>query len=113
MLDSVCSIVQRGEVILVCLPLLKSAVRLSQPQFVDCGSARIADNAMVTLRTGTEAEASQAIHTLKLARVVIDTDRLAIAYGNTDDKKLRERLARAFHELTGEKVEDRLAALND
>jgi hypothetical protein len=76
-------------------------------------TVRITDNAMVTLRTGPETEASQAIHTLKLARVVIDTDRLAVAYGNTDDKKVRERLARAFHELTGEKVEDRLAEMND
>ena len=83
------------------------------PLAIQFETVRITDNAMDTLRTGTEAEASQAIRTLKLARVVIDTDRLAIAYGNTDDQKVRERLARAFHELTGDKVEDRLAEIND
>lgn len=90
-----------------------AAMTVIVPLAVQFETVRIADNAMATLRTGTDAEALQAIHTLKLARVVIKTDRLAIAYGNTDDKKVRERLARAFHELTGEKVEDRLAEMND
>jgi hypothetical protein len=74
---------------------------------------RSVDRAVAMLQTGTDQEAERAVHTLKLTRLVINADRLAIAYGNTGDKKLRERLARAFHEITGENVEDRLAALSD
>lgn len=90
-----------------------AVITMLVPLGIQFETVKIADNAMVALRTGTEAEASQAIHTLKLARVVIDTDRLAVAYSNTDDKMVRERLARAFLELTGGKVEDRLAEMND
>lgn len=89
------------------------AMTVIVPLAIQFETVRITNHAMETLRTGTEEEASRAIHTLKLARIVIDTDRLAIAYGNTGDEKVRERLARAYHELTGEKVEDRLAELND
>ncbi len=90
-----------------------AAMTMIAPLAIQFEAVKITDSAMLTLRTGTDTEASRAIHTLKIARVVIDTDRLAIAYGNTDDKKVRERLARAFYELTGEKVEDRLAEMND
>ena len=97
----------------ILVSVLAAAMTMIVPLAIQLETVKITNKAMVRLRTGTEEEASQAIHTLKLARVVIDTDRLAIAYGNTDDKKVRERLARVFHELTGEKVEDRLADMND
>lgn len=90
-----------------------AAMTMFAPLAIQFEAVKITDNAMLRLRTGTDEEASRAIHTLKMACVVVDTDRLAMAYGNTDDKKVRERLSRAFHELTGEKVEDRLADLND
>ena len=83
------------------------------PLGVQFETVRITGRALVMLQTGSEQEADHAIRTLKFTRFAIDTDQLAIIYGNTEDKRQRERLARAYHEITGERIEDRLAALND
>jgi hypothetical protein len=76
-------------------------------------TVRITSRALVMLQTGSEQDADHAVQTLKLTRFALNTDELAILYGNTADQKKRERLARAYHEITGEKIEDRLATLND
>ena len=76
-------------------------------------TVRIANRALDSLQTGTDQQADRAITILKRTRLVIDTNRLVICYGSTNDKKQHERLARAYLAITGERIEDRLAALND
>ncbi|HEY6971370.1 MAG TPA: hypothetical protein VJA94_19330 [Candidatus Angelobacter sp.] len=95
------------------IAVLAATLTLVMPLLAQLEIFRITSHALVMLQSGTDQEADRAIHTLKLTRFAINTDRLAIAYGNTDDKKQRERLARAFHEITGGKIADRLADLND
>jgi hypothetical protein len=86
---------------------------LMVPLGLQLQTVRITSRALVMLQTGSEQDADHAVQTLKLTRFALNTDELAILYGNTADQKKRERLARAYHEITGEKIEDRLATLND
>lgn len=90
-----------------------AVLALMVPLGVQFETVRITGRAMGTLQTGSEQEADHAIRTLKFARFAIDTDELAITYGNTADKKQRERLARAYQEITGARIEDRLTTLSD
>ena len=90
-----------------------AVLALMVPLGAQFAAVRITSRALVMLQTGSEQEADHAIQTLKFTRFAIDTDQLVIVYGNTGDKKQRERLARAFQEITGERIEDRLAVLND
>jgi hypothetical protein len=90
-----------------------AVLALMVPLGVQFETVRITNRALVMLQTGSEQEADQAIKTLKLARFAINADELAILYGNTEDKKQRERLARAYYEITGEKIHDRLEVLSD
>jgi hypothetical protein len=90
-----------------------AVLALMLPLGVQFETVRITNRALVVLQTGSEQEADQAIKTLKFTRFAIDTDQLAILYGNTPDKKRRERLARAYHEITGQRIHDRLEVLSD
>lgn len=50
---------------------------------------------------------------IKLLRFAVDTDRFVRLYENEQNFELRERLERAYKEITGEEIERRLGVLND
>lgn len=83
------------------------------PLGVQSETSRLATNAFAVLENGADRDADDAIHTLKQIRLFIDADRLVTAYQNTGNEKYQERLSRAYRELTGERIEERLAILND
>jgi hypothetical protein len=57
--------------------------------------------------------AAGAVRRVKYLRWITDTDRIVRAYQEESANERRERLARAYKEITGEDIEMRLAILND
>lgn len=84
---------------------------LSVPAALQGFVSQLVNRALVRLQSGPDQDFASALHTLQW--IPYDADELAFAYQKTSDAKQRERLARAFTELTGQTVEERLAQLND
>jgi len=76
-------------------------------------TVRIANRALVLLQSGSDVEFAQAVQALKWVKYAVDPDNIVIAYANTKDDQQRYRLSRAYQAITGERIEDRLARLND
>ena len=84
---------------------------LGIPAGLQATASHLVNGALARLENGSDQEFEPALHTLRCT--AYDSDRLAFAYQETKDEKRRARLARAFHELTGQSVEARLAQLSD
>ncbi|HEV2987863.1 MAG TPA: hypothetical protein VG759_05440, partial [Candidatus Angelobacter sp.] len=93
--------------------ILAATLTFLVPAGIQFEMLRITNRAVAMLQSGTDQEATRASHMLKLVHVAINTDKIALAYERTQDQKQRERLARAFQEITGEKIEDRMIELGD
>jgi hypothetical protein len=84
---------------------------LGLPAGLQASTSLLVNSALSRLENGSDEEFEPALQTLRWT--AYDSDRLAFAFQKTKDAKKRARLARAFHELTGEPVEERLAQLSD
>ena len=54
-----------------------------------------------------------AVHRLKYLKWCIDADDFVRAYEKENDQNRKDRLSKAYEDLTGESIETRLAILND
>ena len=84
---------------------------LGLPAGLQASTSHLVNSALSRLENGSDEEFEPALQSLRWT--AYDSDRLAFAFQETKDAKKRARLARAFHELTGESVEERLAQLSD
>lgn len=67
--------------------------------------------ALTEISSGSEQEYSKGVSTLKWLRY--DTDQVAVTYQKCSDSNQRARLSRAYTDLTGKAVEDRLGEIAD
>lgn len=90
-----------------------AVLSLSAAMGIHLETVRISNRALVMLQSGSDTDFAHAVKTLKWIRFAVDADDMVIAYANTKDVKQRERISRAFQQVTGERIEDRVARLND
>jgi hypothetical protein len=84
---------------------------LGIPAAFHASVSNLTHRALVVLQSGSEQDFTDSVHTLKWLHY--DTDDLAVAYQKNTDTAKRERLSRAFTDLTGGSIQDRLAQLSD
>lgn len=100
----------------VCLTLaLGVAVPVGAPAFAHWRVKRVIESSLTEALGGDETRAAAATRRLTFLGRFVDGefDQLALAYGRETDPARRERLARAYREITGGDVERRLYVLND
>jgi len=85
---------------------LGAALAIALPNFATTQWEAIVSSSVNTLIYGDAAEADAAAHRLKRLRIIPTAyrDRIAEAYGNEFDPVKRERLRRAYEEITGTDV---------
>jgi signal transduction histidine kinase len=93
--------------------LLGAVLVLGVPLSFQLSVINLVNRATATLQTGSEQDFDRALQRLKWVRFALDTDAMARSYEHTANGEQRARLARAFHALTGQDIEQRLADLND
>jgi hypothetical protein len=95
------------------LATLGMVLILGIPASLQGSAFLLTDRAVLRLRSGSDEEFARVVRLWRPARFVLDPDAIAFAYEKAKDAAERERLARAYREVTGSSVETRLALLND
>jgi hypothetical protein len=100
----------------VCLTLaLGLCVPFGAPAFAQWRVRRMIESSLPDVIGGDEVRAAAAARRLSfLSRLDKgEFDQMAWAYGRETDPARKERLARAYHDITGDHIEHRLLMLND
>jgi hypothetical protein len=108
--DSSAQLSRRTRLLLVALGI---ALILGIPASLQGSAFYMTNRAMQALQSGSEQDVARAVQMLQRMRLFVDSDRIVFSYQRATDAKQRDRLARAFHAVTGRNVEERLAELND
>ena len=95
------------------LGALGMALILGIPAGLQASAFFLTDRAVLRLRSGSDGEFARVVRLWRPARFVLDPDTIAFAYEKAKDAAEKERLARAYREVTGSSVETRLVLLND
>lgn len=95
------------------LAALAFAVLVALPISAQAFAFHIRDQSLAVLVDGTDETSQRAVRRLKMLGPIFDADTLVSRYVETDSQPARERIASAYHELTGRDVEDRLERLLD
>jgi hypothetical protein len=92
-----------------------ATLALGAPAYAHLRVAHAVSHAVEQLTAGDEAQALATTRRLKVFGWIapVEFDSLARAYAREPDAAKKARLARAYRELTGSEVEDRLSILND
>lgn len=98
---------------LVVLALLGAAVAIGGPSAAQWKISQMMSRSIQEIVGGGEAPVRLSIVTLRLLAVVGDTDEIVWAYEREADPRRKERLAKAYREITGTDIEDRLMILLD
>ncbi len=91
---------------------LGAAMMLGVPMGVQASLWMLANRAMARV-IGGGGDVSREVRVLRLVRVAARTDAIVEAYQRTDDVRERARLAAAYGEITGEKIERRIGERAD
>jgi len=110
--------VNRGNSLLRKTPLAASIILSALlvtglPAFARWKVTRIIAQSMNEMVSENASDAEAAIERVRYFRPLIDKDSIARRYELESDKGRKERLARAYKQITGEDIETRLAILND
>ena len=71
----------------------------------------MAQDAFNNILAGDIEKGETSIKRLKWLKIFVDTDELAWQYEQIDDSQKQQLIAKAYKELTGEDIEERLNAL--
>jgi hypothetical protein len=93
--------------------LAGAAFCLAVPLGIHYVVSKVVNGSLSELRSEDDQTVEAAVARLTRWRLAYDTDRLAFAWRDTDHPALRERLARAYLEVTGKDVQSRLDELSD
>jgi hypothetical protein len=95
--------------------LLGATLSLGVPAFAHWRVGKLIEHSLVEVLNGDDAHADAAARRLRHVSWLAsgETDQLARAYASTTDPARKARLARAYREMTGGDIEQRLYLLND
>ena len=94
--------------------ILSSAIVFSAlPGIAQWEFDRVVEDSVNQILSGDSIAAEAAVRKARYFRWIVDTDRIALEYQQESENERRERLARAYKEITGQDIESRLAILND
>ncbi|HJR07753.1 MAG TPA: hypothetical protein VJ842_10870 [Pyrinomonadaceae bacterium] len=95
--------------------LLGATLSLGVPAFAHWRVGSLVERSLTEILDGDDAHAAAAARRLRHVSWLAprETDQLVRAYGSETDPARKARLARAYQEMTGDDIENRLYVLND
>ena len=95
------------------IALLASLLAIGVPAAAQWKINSITDQSIVEIVSGTDQDLETAIRRIKRFHLAIDTDKLVREYENEVAPERKERLSKAYKEITGEEIDYRLRILKD
>lgn len=95
------------------LAILAFALLIALPLTTQAGVSRIVNQSLTLLVEDPDASTDQAVRRLQMLGPLLDPDILVWRYEETRSEAARERIARAYHQLTGGDIKVRLRRLLD
>ncbi|MCA1556772.1 MAG: hypothetical protein LC747_08805 [Acidobacteria bacterium] len=95
--------------------MLGATLALGAPAFAHWRVGKLIESSMAEVLGGDDSQAKTAARRLRQVSWLAsgEIDQVAWAYGRETDPARKERLARAYHDITGGDIEHRLLVLND